>query len=346
MLAAALKRGLVLTIGGLEPRSSGLSLSDVTIALPNVPEVTMTASAIDLDLGWGGELRRVAIPGYELQVHGAARELGAHFAAWRAASHLPVAFEAKAGHVVATNLLVEGMQIEGIDVSMVGGAKDETSLSLDAPSLSVTLPSGMLGPWRARVDTTTEETKLLVSLDRSKAEGPPSLTLTERAALGLVFSATIPRTKVVRIGVPAEFLHAGSDPELDLSLEAQTMPGGNPVNARITLGLFGILAGASAGAPAAAPVDLVLVGALSGDPASPLSIDKGTLTLGKVSTRLTGTVSLESDGVRLEMQRVAPRPNAILPPLVFDTRDWTAPHEVPPKPTPSPPPATSSSRRH
>jgi hypothetical protein len=176
-----------------------------------------------------------------------------------------------------------------------------------------------------------------VSLDRSKPDGPPSLVVVSRPTLGTVVTATVPRTKAVGIGVPADFFLAGSDPEVDVALEAQVMPGGEPVNAHATVSLFGLATGAQ---PAVgAPVDLVLDGNIHGDSSKPLHIDPGTLTIGKVKTHITGDVTLTPDSIRIEVERPAGRASAPPPPFVVDTHEWTAPKDA----APAPKPAASSS---
>jgi len=339
VVAGAAKRGLVLSVGSLEPRAGGVTLSDVTIGLKDVPGVAMKAAVVDLDVTWQGTVRKIVVPGYELTVHGAASEVAKGFAAWRASPRVPLAFEASAGHVLWSDMLVRGVQLEGLDVSMVIGTHDETSLLVDTPSVSLTLGRGTLGPWRAHVDSALEETKVTVSLDRARPDAPPSLSLLARESLGTLVTATVPRTKVAQIGVPAELVRAGSDPELELALEVHVMPSGEPVTAHATLSLFGIPTGSTS--PAAPPVDLILDGAIGGDTSKPLPIDPGTLQLGKVKTRLTGSVKIAADGIRVEVERPVPRASSPLPPFVLDTREWTSARDATPQPKPAPTPSAA-----
>jgi serine/threonine-protein kinase len=331
-VASAARRGLMLSVESLEPRSGGFTLTRATVGLSGVSGLAAKASEVMVDLDWQGNVRKISVPGFELSVHGDARELASRFAAWRAAPHVPLAFEAKAGHLVWTDVLVPGVNAEGINASLQMGGADDGAISLDAPSVTVSLPRGSVGPWRAHLESTVGDTKLTVSLDRAKTDGPPSIVVVSRPALGTVINATIPRTKVVQIGVPADFFLAGSDPEVDLVLEAQAMPTGEPVSAHVVLGLFG-------GLGSAQPADLVLDGNIQGDSAQPLHIDPGTLSLGKVKARLTGTISLAPDGIRAEVDRPQ-RTGPPLPPFVVDTRDWTAPSKE--KPAPPPPPSASA----
>jgi hypothetical protein len=302
-----------------------------------VPGVSAKAAEVDLELDWEANVRSIVVPGYELAVRGSVADVTAAFAKWRASPHLPVRFEAKAGHLLWSGLLAPGVQAEGISVVTTLGVADEGALSIDAPSLELLVPRGSVGPWRGHLDSTAGETKLTVALDRSKQDGPPSLVVVSRPSLGTVLTATVPRTKAVQIGVPADFFLAGWDPEVDVALEAQVMPGGEPLNAHAVISLFG-LGGAAMGA-GGPPVDVLLEGNLHGDPSKPLPIDPGSLTIGKVKTHITGEVTLAPDRIRVEVERPAGKATTAPPPFVLDTHDWTAAKDA----APPPKPATSSS---
>jgi hypothetical protein len=335
VLAGAEKRGITLTVGAVEPRNGGITLTDVTLTLPQVPELSVKAKSVDVDVSWQGEARKIVVPGYELTAHGAVGDVAAHFGTWRASPRAAVALEAKAGHIVWADAIVPGVQLEGLDVSTTFGAKDEGSLEMNAPSLTVTTPRGALGPWAAHLEAGGTETKLVVSLDRSKTDGPPSVTFLARPALGLLISVAVPKTKASRIGVPADLLHATSDPELDLTLEAQVMPTGSPITSHATLSVFGIAGGA----------DLVLAGAIAGDRGKLIHIEPGTISIGKANAKMNGTITFGDDGFRVEVERPGTKaPSG--PSFVFDTRDWTtARPDAPPKPAPAPPAPPSSGRR-
>jgi serine/threonine-protein kinase len=342
IVAAAARRGFVLSIDGVEPQGGGLALSGVTLGLAGVSDVSMKAREVDLGFDWQGNLQKVLVPGFELSLRGDPTDVAGHFASWRSAPHLPFAFEASAGHLVWTDVVPQVVQAEGIDVSLGLGGRGEGSVHLDASSLVVKVPRGSLGPWRGALDSTADETKVVIALDRSRPDGSPNVTFVTRPTLGKMLSATIPRTRSSVVGIPADLLRAGPDPEFDLAVEGQVMPTGEPLTAHAALSLFA--SPRSTGGSGATPVDIVFEGSVAGDSTHPLGIDPGSITVGKVKSRLNGTVTFPRGGVCIEVDRPSaktPRPQA---PFVLDTREWLAPPEAAgaSKAAPTPPPTASA----
>ena len=346
--AAAASRGVLLSATSIELRSGGATLTGAAMTLASVSDLKMTAPEIDVEVDWMGNLRKITIPGYTLSMRGSAKDVAARFAAWRNAPHLPLAFEARAGRLVWADVLSPGVLVEGLDVSMASGSSGEGSLVIDAPSMSVTLPTAprkrqgdgvpaTLGPWRTHLESTTEETKGAVFFDRAKADAPANLTLLTRPALGVLLSASIPRSKAALIGLPVDVLGAGADLEIQLTFEGQEMPTGEPVTARGALSLFGVT---NVGGAATA-TDLVIEGAFGGDTSKPLRIDAGTITLGKVKAHLAGLVTIEPDGARFELERPGAHGPASAP-LVLDTREWTQGRATSAKTVTAPAPSASS----
>lgn len=340
VIAAAARRGLVLTVDHIEPRSGGVALAGASVSLEGVNDVSVKAPEIEVALDWQGTVQKISIPGYELSLRGKVTDVAARLASWRKESHLPVAFEAKAGHLLWSDALALGVQIEGLDTSLA--ADVENAVHIEVPSLSVGLARGSFGPWRAVLDTTADETKLAVALDRSKLDGPPSISLVARPNLGMVVVVTIPRTKVSQVGIPAEFMHASGDPEIELVLEGQAPPVGDRLTSRGKLTLFAM----PTPLPGAAPADVLMEGEMSGTPPQKLRIDPGTLTIGKVKAPLMGEVTFEAGGVRVEVDRPFGK-GPLPPPFVLDTRDWTTRGEGRGKQdaAPAPTPAASASGR-
>jgi serine/threonine protein kinase len=332
----ATKRGLAVTIDRIDPRSGGFTLTGVTVSLANVKDVTLTAPEVDLTLDWQGRLQKVFIPGYDLTLHGTATDLATRFAAWRKEPHAAVACEAKAGHLSWTDAIVPGVHVEGIDVSLSVGDAGEGAVHVEVPSLTVGVSRGSLGPWRAVLDSTAEETKLAVAFDRAKVDGPPNVV---RPTLGSVLSITIPRTKPSAVGVPSDFVAS----DLDLALESDVLPAGEPLTAHAKLALFGV---PNPTPRAAGSTDIVVEGAVSGDTSGMLRVESGTLTIGKVKTPLTGSLVFAHDGLRVEVEHPVGK-TAPPPPFTFDTREWTAPPAAtkPPVAAPVATPAPTFPRR-
>jgi len=340
VIAAAARRGLVLTVDHIEPRSGGLALAGASLALDGVSDVSFKAPEIEVSLDWGGTVQKISIPGYELSVRGKVTDVAARIATWRKDAHIPIAFDAKAGHLVWVDALVAGVQIEGLDTSLA--AEGENALHMEVPSLTVGLARGSFGPWRAVLDSTADETKLAIALDRSKLDGPPNISLVARPNLGTVVAVTIPRTKASQVGIPADFMHASGDPELELLFEGQAPPAGERLTSHGKLTLFAM----SSPLPGAPPGDVVMEGDIGGSPPKTLRVDPGTLTIGKVKAPLMGEVTFEAGGLRVEVDRPFGK-GPLPPPFVLDTRDWTTHGEGGGKPeaAPAPTPSASASGR-
>jgi hypothetical protein len=339
LVAAAARRGIVLSAESVELQGMGLALSGVTLRLPDVPEVTMKAPEVDLAFDWQGSLQKVGVPSYELALKGDATDLAAHFSSWRGGPHLPFAFEASSGHLLWSGASSPAFGVEGIDVGLAFGTRGEGSVHLETKSLSVSVARATLGPWRAVLDTRTDETKLVMALDRSKPDGPPLVTFVERPTLGRIVSVTIPRVKASQIGIPGELIQSGADPEIELSLEGQVLPTGSPLTAHAALGLFGVPLPAWSGV--AAPLDLSFEGAIAGDPTALMHIDPGTLTVSRMKSKMSGTVTIGKGGVSVEIDRHAAKGAKAQPGWLFDTRDWTDARDAAPA-AKVPPPASAS----
>jgi serine/threonine-protein kinase len=324
----AAQRGLSLSAERVTLGGGGLSLSGASVRFVESGDVTLRAPRIDVVLGWLGTVEKVVVPRYDLTVRGSAADIADRFAKWRAEPHPPVEAEARSGHVLWSDAVLPGVSLEADGVSLTMGVEDEPRLHLETQSLTASVADARLGPWPARLDSAPAETRLVVHLDSARADGPPSVTVLARPTLGRIFSVTIPRSKVARLGVPPAFLHVGSDPEVDLVLEGQVFPTGEPVNARAKLALYGVTIPALA--DASLVTDVSIEGKIGGRPADLIAITEGVVTVQDESSPVKGSVTLDRTGIRIEIDR--PRAAASAPPLlVFDTRALTRPPASPSK---------------
>jgi hypothetical protein len=206
--------------------------------------------------------------------------------------------------------------LEALDVSLAIAPPPSAAITLDTSSLLITLPHGHVGPWQAHVDAAPLETRLRIGFDPASAGAPPSATYIERERDGATWSMDIPRASTFKIGVPGDLFGLTSDLSVEVALHARAGPLGSPLTADAQVGLFGLRTAA-----AGATVDLVVSGTVAGDPKTPLPIQGGRLAMGKVSSPVSGTVAVMSDGVRVEIDRPSGRAALVL--LVLDTRAWT-----------------------
>ncbi len=328
VLASAKARGFAVSVATVDVHAGSLTLHGITAEFPNAANLSLKAPAAEVELGERG---RVSLATFELTASGNVGDVAAPVGAWRGGSHAPTTLEGKAGHVVWSDFLVAGGKLEA--TSAVLAMKDDT-LTLDLPTMSVSLPQGTVGGWKGHLDSSPDETKLLIWFDHAHAEGAPNVTVLFRSALGVAVNVVVAKTPVAHLGIPTSM----SSPEttLELNLSAQIVPGGELVTGHVALGLDPV---SIDGAPALMNVE----GNVSGDPKRPLHIEGGRLVLGGVSSRISGFMTVEDGGLTFELDRPSPRTGDLLPPLLFDTRTWTAVKgPVPPSLTPAPAPPTSS----
>jgi hypothetical protein len=283
------------------------------------------------------------VPGFELVVHGEPGEVASRLAAWRSSPHAPLVFDAKAGRVVWSDVILPGLQIEALQVTMSAGSKGDGSLVMDSPSVTTTLPRGALGPWRGHLESTADETKVTATFDRSKEDGTPNVTLVTRATLGTVVDVMFPRTKLAAIGVSPDLAGLPADAEVALTFEGQAMPGGQPVSSHGSLSLSGVPpeVGAAAG-------DLGFEWAFAGDTGKPIHMDSALVTVGKTKTSTGGWVSFDHEGVHVDVDRPgAAHAAQKVAPYALDTREWTGKEapKPPPPPVPSAAPSASAKRK-
>jgi serine/threonine protein kinase len=320
VVTGAARRGLVVEVDHIEPRAGGVALEGARITLAGVDGVALNAPEIEIGLDWQGNVQRVFVAGYELSLRGSAGEIATRIAAWRREPHVPIVCEGKSGHLLWTDAVVPGAPIEGLDASLTVTGDSDDRMHLEVPSVTVNFPGDSFGPWRAVLDATSGETKLAIALDRSKTDGPPSVSVVARPNLGTVLSATIPRTKASQIGIPPALVNGNADGELGLLVEGQLPPTGDRVTAHATLTVFE-MPNATPGGP---PADVVMEGTIGGVPSQVMHVESGSLLIAKVKNPLLGEVTLGHDGLRVEIDRPSakgPPP----PPFVLDTRDWMQP---------------------
>ncbi len=322
VLAAATEHGVELTLDRVELVRGGLALRRVKASLVGCPGVTLTAGKVGVTLDRTLGLDHVSLQGYEVRLSGGASDLAAQLATWRSAGHLPLAVEGNAGHLVWSGGAIPTLGLEALDVSATLAASPGNPVTLDSPSLLVSLPRGHAGPWGAHVELLGTRTRARIGLNAASPNAPPSATYIERPLAGAIWALDIPRGSTFKIGMPAELFGLGSDLSVDVALQARVGPSGRSLEGEGHVGIYGLLV--TAGRGSKVPLNLVVSGRVAGDPARPLALAGGMLTLGNATSPVAGSLTLKPDGIRIEVERPSSRREA-MPALALDTRDWTGP---------------------
>jgi hypothetical protein len=333
VVAAATEHGVTLNIDRVDPTGAGLVLRGVKASLVGCPSIHVSADEVSVTLDRFGSAQLVSLSGYDVTVSGGLSGVAAEVAAWRAASHAPLAIEAKAGHLAWSATTIPTLTIEALDVTASVATSPEGTITLDTSSLLVNVPRGHAGPWHAHLQTSRTETRARIGLDLSNPDAPPSAMYVERPLEGATWTVDLPRASSFKIGIPSELLGLTSDLSLEAAVHSHVEPAGALLAAEGHVGVYGLQI--STGKGAKVPVDVVVGGKLAGDPSKPLALSGATLSFGKATSAVTGKVALAGDGVRIEIDRASTRAES-LPPLTLDTREWTGPAASTPPLTSSP----------
>jgi hypothetical protein len=306
--------GLAMSVEHASVSLGSVELGGITLTSADVPSVKIACKEVRVTSTFSPQ--SIHLRGVEVKIDGAVADVAAQIDAWRARRTAP-AQPARAGaarkvtvtgaRVVWTRPFGEGYELElselGLDLGPNGALGDD--LKLDARRVTLVSPRGRLGPWGLAVERDAKATRSRLELDPVVPDGPHALLVTS-AALPPRLTVKVTRSPLARLGVPPDAIGLASPPEVELEVDGTV--GGGKVDASFALALYRARLG---GAPNA--VDLKLKGALSGDPARPMDVQKGELVVGPFQARATGTVTPLDGGYRLDLAwKAAPIPCDVL----------------------------------
>jgi hypothetical protein len=295
---AAARRGLRLTVDGVSLGSGGLTLHGASVAPVDSEAITVRAPQLRVRLDAWGSAEKVTMNDWSVEVRGSAIEVAHRFTDWAKEPHPRLVVDARGGTLRWFDAAGAGVHLEGGDVSLSVGTGDEPSLHADTKRLTLTVGGESLGPWSGQLAFAPEETRVDVASSPRTGVAPATLTLLVRPTVGALVSVKVPRGKLDDFGCPARLFGLTNNPDVDVDMEGQVFPSGEPVNARVRVGVHG--EGLSRLTPLAAD-DVTIEGAISGPPSQPLKISSGVVRAGGVTTPFRGQVILANDGVRLEV---------------------------------------------
>ncbi len=314
---AASERGLAMTVQRVTLRLGGLTAYGVSVGLPESDAVILRAPVVSAVLDWG-TLEKVVVDGYSVEVRGGFDDVAHRFVTWAKQSHARLALEAKGGHVTWRDTVIPGMTLDVADVAATLLTGEEPDLRVTSERFVPSFGATSVGPWSTQLAFAPDETRVDFTLSRRGVSPAATVTILVRPTVGELLSVNIPRTKVSALGVPALIAGIATDSEVEAELEGQIFPAGEPVNARVRIGVHGSLEPLTARPGLrAARRDVTVEGAVSGPPSQPLKINKGSFVVDGVAAPLKGDVILERDGVRI----VVDGPSGG---VLFDSRGFTA----------------------
>ncbi len=321
----AARRGVALSFDHAAAAWGEIALYDATFRLGTSGDLVLHAPVAHVALDSRGNPTRLLLPVYALAAHGAAADVASQFSAWTRRPGAPLDVTGMAGHLEWSDGVAPGVPLlaDGVAAQLALGG-DAPRLHMETSDLTAVVGGTTLGPWAAELEAVPERTRLVIALDRTRPDAPPSITLTDSAALGALVSVTIPRRKFRVLGVPPALLGLAGDPDIDLTLAAQAPPGCDTVTADARLELFGVTLPALADEDGSepAPVDVAFAGGVNGGAAGPLEVTNGTLAVHGLVSTVTGSVRLGRAGIALSIGLTLSG-HKTQTRLALDTRTWT-----------------------
>jgi hypothetical protein len=298
-VATAAARGVALTIDHVDIGLGEVRLVQVAFSLEGVPQLTARASDTQVTLS-GLTPVNATVNGLSITVDGPVEAVQAALDGWRAsrardprstvtASGQKIAFAQ--GSLIWTKVFGQTARIDAPDV---GGEIDAVTgaIRLTTERLSLTAGDATFGPWRATLERGDDGTRTDIELD-PVVHGGPNVLYVKSPAGSVSIKASIPRSPLSQIGLPAKALRLGSDPNVEAQITfEETLAGAATLGASITLS-HAVFSGT--------PLDATLLLHAAGDVDKGLDVKQGTLNAGPLAATVGGTFKLFDDGARLAL---------------------------------------------
>jgi hypothetical protein len=305
-IETAAHEGVRLTVERASVGLDGVHLSAVTASVPETPG--SLASIEDITLGFSGVTPKTAtLRGVEVTLEGDAQQLMLGLASARRVGE-PTGAGGPLEKVIVQNAHVRWNGALGPSTSI--DATDVAAEILPAPRLgdelhatagNVRVALGReLGPWRVAYDRSpallrtvidfdpTERGAATVSFARAMAAGKPD---------GTTIEGEIRKRKLSKLGIPGAvfLLPAKDDPEIEAHVKSASP---SPAHSE---GAVSFLVHGLQLPQMILPGDVGLDVAWAGDPTSPITLSRGTFTLGPFSGDVRGTIQPYEGGFRTDL---------------------------------------------
>jgi hypothetical protein len=298
-ISTAAARGVALTIDHVDIGIGEVRLVQVAFTLDGVSQLSARAADTQVTLS-GLTPVTATVNGLAIAIDGPVETVQAALDEWRANRardvHATVAASGQKigfaqGSLTWTKAFGQSAKIEAPDV---GGEIDAVSgaIRLTTEHLSLTAGDATFGPWRTTLERGDDGTRTDIELD-PVVHGGPSVLYVRSPAGAVSIKASVPRSPLSRIGLPAKALRLGSDPNVEAQIAfEETLAGAASLTASIAL-THAVFSGM--------PIDATMQLHASGDLAQGLDVKQGTLKAGPLNASVSGTVKLFGDGARLSL---------------------------------------------
>ena len=302
-VALAAQNGVVLGLDGVSVGWESVHLSKVTAKLDGVPQIAVSADAIDVTLSWLTPTESTAT-NVSIAIDGAPEDLQTAVDAWSAKvaktrAAAPAASRSEASNKVAfTGAKVAWTRAFGetarVDAQAAQGTLDPNkgTMSIGSDKVTVTAGRAAFGPWRVQLDRDATGTRTHVELD-PVVHGGPQATYVRSPGGAVSLTANVPSSPLSRIGIPAKSVGLAGDATVEGTLDFEIAQSGASTLATKTTMTKAQFAGV--------PLDVAIDLSAAGDATKGLDVKQGSLVAGPLRAALSGTVKLFPDGARLAL---------------------------------------------
>jgi hypothetical protein len=309
----AATRGITLSVDRAELAREGFRLIGIRVSAADVPGVRGQAPDVLVRTS-GLKPETLTVRGAELAIDGAWSNVMAAFAKWKASARDPQAEASTPATVVLEGAhvtwrgLVGDAQIDAGDLQLVAGwAARDPEVHMRSDRVHVTVPAGVLGPWRVDVDRVpgkvapgealprTGSSRMRLALDPGVPDSSTLLIVGDEEHATSV-DVSIPRSPLARLGIPASIVGQNAGALQVEAVARYAVLGPNRADASAKGGVYGI---AAPGIPRR--MDVSWEGAASGSPRTGLDVKNARLAVGPLVGALSGMLKVFDDGCRLDL---------------------------------------------
>lgn len=309
-IEAAAAHGITLTIDDAKIEQGGFRLLGLHATAEDLPGASASAPEVDVETS-GLRPTRLTVRGADIEVSGAWSPAENALARWRASPQggqggdfVPPSIVVEDSLIVWKGAVGDAGRVDAaglhLDVTRRG---DETELHARSDNVTLTVPGGVLGPWRVDVDHAPDGaapagpllSRIHVALDPQVPDSSTVLVVGDGTRTTQV-DVTIPRTPPARIGIPPQLLGVhGKDLQVEASVHYTNLgPGHAEATARGAMHAIEVT-----GLPR--PIEVVFDGTASGDASDGLDVKKAQLAVGPLLGTVTGTLRTFDQGFRLAL---------------------------------------------
>ncbi|HEY8077648.1 MAG TPA: serine/threonine-protein kinase, partial [Labilithrix sp.] len=225
ILANAREAGIDLTLGGVGVGTSGITLRGVTMKIPTIAGVTVTADEV---FASGFSASSVRLTGVTVTADGALQDIGPRLVAFYQQEHPRFAGTAAdprhvaivGAHVTWTRPFGEGTRLDASDFGADLDSKGSDELRASIGRFTLATKKTTLGPWSASFDQGAGSSRARLLFDPALPDGPSALYVFGPEVVPKL-TIRIPRAPLAQLGVRPGDLALPADPSTEIEAKIE-----------------------------------------------------------------------------------------------------------------------------